>query len=99
MRRAFLAAALAAAVAVAVPVLATGRTHETPTYYGAVAPLLGEHCTSCHVDGGVAPFALTSAKDAQRYARAIAAAVKTGTMPPWMPGRDSPAFIGQSARV
>jgi mono/diheme cytochrome c family protein len=106
MRRALIAAVLGAAVAVALPVLAGAREDLTngsrvgaPTYYGQVGPILDAHCASCHVDGGVAPFALTSASEARRYARAIAAIVKTGAMPPWPPGRDSAAFVGQGARV
>ena len=38
---------------------------------------------------------------AQAKARAtlIAAAVGSGAMPPWMPGPDSPRFIGQDQRT
>ena len=32
----------------------------TPTYYADVAPILQARCTSCHTDGGIAPFTLSS---------------------------------------
>jgi mono/diheme cytochrome c family protein len=64
-----------------------------------VAPILAQHCVSCHTVGGVAPFPLTNAADAHRYAQSILAAVQLGVMPPWPPGRDSPAFVGESRRV
>jgi mono/diheme cytochrome c family protein len=99
MRRVGLALVLAAAVGVALPVLAGARHSAGPTYYGQVGAILNEHCAGCHTDGGVAPFPLDSVKDAQRYARAVAAVAKAGTMPPWPPGPDSPHFLGQGARV
>jgi hypothetical protein len=100
MRRVGLALLVAAAVGAAVPLLAGAhRSVGGPTYYGQVGPILNEHCAGCHVDGGVAPFPLTSAQDAQRYARAIAAVAKTGTMPPWPPAADSPHFLGEGARI
>src|SRR5205823_2472689 len=54
-----------------------------------VKPILAEHCVSCHTVGGVAPFPLTTAKDAHAYAQSILAATQLGVMPPWPPGRDS----------
>jgi mono/diheme cytochrome c family protein len=103
MHRLVLAAALAV---VAVPALAaahggepTGGRVSAPTYYGQVGTILNEHCASCHTDGGVAPFPLRTAADAKKYANAIAAIVKTGTMPPWPPSADSLAFVGQGARL
>ena len=51
------------------------------------------------MQGGIAPFPLATAKDAAARAQLIAAVVRSGAMPPWMPGSDSPAFIGQDRRV
>jgi hypothetical protein len=55
------------------------------TYYKDVQPLLAQHCTSCHVDGGIAPFTLTTYEDAKRNAGAMAGITAIGEMPPWMP--------------
>ena len=65
----------------------------TPTYYTDIQPILEQHCVSCHVAGGIAPFPLTSAKDAVAWADEIARVTQNGYMPPWPPGGDSPAFL------
>ena len=65
----------------------------TPTYYTDVQPIVEMHCSSCHVDGGIAPFALQSGADAVKWAARIAAVTKSGYMPPWPAGPDSPAFL------
>jgi mono/diheme cytochrome c family protein len=64
-----------------------------------VAPIFAEKCAGCHRDGGVAPFALTSARSAAAHARSILRMTQTGAMPPWMPGADSPQYLGQSRRI
>jgi hypothetical protein len=115
MRRLALVAALLGTVAVGIALVAAARderpaaTAQAPaaaaptaaaaTYYGAVGPLLNAHCAGCHMEGGIAPFALDSGPAARRYARAIAAVARTGAMPPWPPGRDSPRFLGEGTRV
>jgi hypothetical protein len=67
--------------------------------WSAVAPIIAEHCVGCHQPGGVAPFSLTSAQQAHDYSSSILAAVQQGVMPPWPPGADSPAFVGQERRI
>lgn len=56
-----------------------------PGTWDDVAPILGEHCTACHVDGGIAGFSLGSAEEAAAWAPAIASAVTNRTMPPYLP--------------
>lgn len=55
------------------------------TYYKDVQPILAQRCTTCHVDGGIAPFTLATYDDAMRNASAIAGITAIGEMPPWMP--------------
>src|SRR5258708_39793814 len=55
----------------------------TTTYYEHVKPLVDEHCTQCHTQGGIAPFALTTFDDVSAHAAAIGAAVESRIMPPW----------------
>jgi len=69
------------------PVATTPEPQPTgPTYHQAVAPILSESCSGCHVAGGIAPFALTTYAEAKPMAGAIMAATQSGSMPPWMPG-------------
>jgi peroxiredoxin len=53
------------------------------TYCRDVAPLLQKHCQSCHRPGQIAPFALTSYKEASGWARMIQEVLQEGRMPPW----------------
>lgn len=53
------------------------------TWHGDVAPIVAEHCTSCHVADGIGPFRLDDYASAAVMATAMANAVEQGTMPPW----------------
>ena len=97
MRRALLVAALTAVLGL--PVVAAARDGaEPPTWNREVGRIVLSKCAGCHTAGGIAPFALTSARDARRHATRIAEVVAAGRMPPWMPGPESPAYVGQGQR-
>lgn len=55
-----------------------------PTYFQDVKPILDGRCVTCHVAGGIAPFALTSYEQAKKHSSVIAAAVAQRRMPPWL---------------
>jgi Copper type II ascorbate-dependent monooxygenase, C-terminal domain len=100
------ALALAAAGVVAVvTAIASGSRDSRPVAVTAaptwadVAPIFAEKCAGCHTSGGIAPFSLTTARSAAAHAGAILAMTQRGKMPPWMPGRDSPPYVGQSRRI
>lgn len=57
----------------------------TVSYRQDASVLLERYCTSCHTEGGIAPFSLTGYQAASAHAQAIKAAVQSGAMPPWMP--------------
>jgi hypothetical protein len=61
-----------------------------PTWAQHVAPLVSQHCSSCHVAGGIAPFALTTFAEASEKAPLMESAVMNRSMPPWMPGGATP---------
>lgn len=66
-----------------------GETGETPppdkqvTWHQDVAPIVAQHCASCHVAGGIAPFSLTDYASAKGVAGLMVDEVEAGTMPPW----------------
>lgn len=66
-----------------------------PTFAGDVAPILYANCVGCHRPGQSAPFSLLTYDDARPRAEHIAAAVESRFMPPWLPDRDAPGFIGE----
>ncbi len=71
---------------------AGGVPRLSPATYCEVAPLLARHCGSCHVQGGVGPFRLTTFEEARAHHAAIASAVGTREMPPWLPGDGCQTF-------
>jgi hypothetical protein len=62
---------------------AIAPTH--PTYDKDVAPILQNHCATCHRPGQVAPFPLLSYQDAAKRAALIADVTSSHFMPPWKP--------------
>jgi hypothetical protein len=64
-----------------------------------VAPVFAEKCTGCHTQGGIAPFSLRNPRSAKAHATGILMMTRYGAMPPWMPGRDSPEYRGQTRRI
>lgn len=64
----------------------TACSHDegTPvTWYQEVAPLLARRCTTCHVEGGMAPFPLNDYQTARAHSRQILQQVESGAMPPF----------------
>jgi hypothetical protein len=100
-----LAAAAVGGIAVVVVAIALGSSpRPAPTVaakptWNDVAPVFAQKCAGCHTPGGIAPFSLRSAKSARAHANGILVMTKLGRMPPWMPGSDSPSYIGESTRI
>ncbi len=61
----------------------TKQRESPPTYYASVAPIIASECRSCHLAGGIAPFALETYDQAYAYRSLIRSAVAERTMPPW----------------
>lgn len=60
------------------PIVETG-----PTYYGEVRSILEENCYTCHAEGGVGPFELTTYDAVKPLSGLIVSATHARTMPPW----------------
>jgi hypothetical protein len=54
-----------------------------PTFTKDVAPILYEHCATCHRAGEIGPMPLLTYNDARPWAKAIRGVVAQGKMPPW----------------
>ena len=84
-------------IATAGPSLAqSDRTLAAPTFTKDIAPILFNHCASCHRSGGSAPFGLLTYADVRQRATLIASVTKNRLMPPWKaePGYGGD-FVGQ----
>ncbi len=70
----------------------------TMTWHRDVLPIAQRRCQGCHLEGGIAPFPLTSFSAAADRHRLIAGVVKDRIMPPWMPA-EGPHEIQGSRRL
>ena len=57
---------------------------ETPTWHADIAPLVSQHCLSCHTDGGIAPFSLESYELAKMWSGSFDGVLASGEMPPFL---------------
>lgn len=55
-----------------------------PTWHQDIAPIVVGKCGGCHVDGGIAPFALQTHEQAAPFAEAMLGALERRTMPPFL---------------
>ncbi|MBL8554127.1 MAG: redoxin domain-containing protein [Phenylobacterium sp.] len=53
------------------------------SYAKEVAPILEKKCASCHTEGGIGPFALSSYEMAKGFSPMIREVLRTDRMPPW----------------
>src|SRR5271165_6237164 len=56
---------------------------EPVTFNKQIAPIVYNHCSSCHRPGEAAPFSLLSYQDVRNKGRIVAAATASRLMPPW----------------
>jgi peroxiredoxin len=66
------------------------------TYTKDVAAILRDRCAGCHRPGEIAPFALTSYKQAAGWAEMIAEVVDSGRMPPWHASPEYGSFSNEA---
>ena len=62
------------------PPLATG-----PTFSKEIVRIFQQHCQSCHHEGDIAPFSLTTFAESKPYAQLVKLMTQTHQMPPWKP--------------
>jgi len=62
---------------------------QTITWATDIAPIMYDHCVTCHRVGGVGNFPLETWSDAKNNAASVLSAVESRNMPPW---RANPAY-------
>ena len=65
------------------------------TFSETIAPILYEHCVTCHRPGEIAPFSLITYRDAARRGARIAEVTASRYMPPWHPAHSGGTFVGE----
>src|SRR5215813_10803536 len=89
-----IAAHTAATLFMVLALPSSGRAQPAVTFSKDVAPILYDHCVSCHRPGEIAPFSLLTYEGARPQARALARATRERTMPPWKPEPGFGDFAG-----
>jgi hypothetical protein len=59
------------------------QAHAQISYEKTIAPMLIDKCVSCHRDGGIGPWQMTSYDMIKGFAPMIREVVRTQRMPPW----------------
>ena len=67
---------------------------QNPTFAHDIAPIIYEHCASCHRPGEAAPFPLLTFDDVRKRGKQIVKVVETHYMPPWLPEPGYGEFAG-----
>ena len=68
---------------------------ETVTFSEHISPIVYNNCTTCHRDGQIGPFPLTSYEEVAAFAPTIQYATGLGYMPPWPPDQSFSRFVGE----
>lgn len=56
-----------------------------PTYHRDAKAILDARCGTCHREGDIGPFPLTTYDEVMTFSTAVRASIENGTMPPWKP--------------
>ena len=75
-----------------------GPPPSTATYHKDIAPLVMNHCASCHQEGGIGPFPLLTYDDVVANKDSIAFSVQNRLMPPWTLDNSGACQTFQEAR-
>jgi len=68
---------------IAMPERAKRAAHATISYEKTIAPMLLDKCVTCHRQGGIGPWAMTSYDMVRGFAPMIREVLRTQRMPPW----------------
>ncbi|MEN9639438.1 MAG: hypothetical protein RLZZ262_1306 [Bacteroidota bacterium] len=60
-----------------------GEIQAQNSWSNGVGEIFFNHCSRCHHDGGIGPFAIMSYDDVQPFASDIVGVIASGEMPPW----------------
>ena len=65
------------------PEAARRAAHANISYEKTIAPMLIDNCITCHRDGGIGPWQMTSYEMIKGFAPMIREVIRTERMPPW----------------
>lgn len=59
-----------------------------PVWYGDIQPMIAANCSTCHHEGGAAPFSFEQLETVEPLASVMLNSMQSGSMPPWLPNPD-----------
>lgn len=69
---------------------------QRPNFSQDIAPIIYNHCTSCHREGEIGPMPLTSYQEVSNWANMIKYVTEIRYMPPWKADPTYSSFIGEN---
>ncbi len=66
------------------------------TYNKDIAPIIQNHCMSCHRQGEIGPMSLTNYEEVKNWASTIKYVTEQRIMPPWKADPDFSRFLGEN---
>lgn len=78
-----LASADAAGCLINLPETKNKQTHQQISYSENIGRIFRDNCVTCHRDGGIGPFAMTSYNIIRGFSPMIREVIRTKRMPPW----------------
>ena len=73
----------AAAVAAECGIGYSLRARRLPDYARDIVPILEKNCMACHIEGGIAPWAMSEYRMIQGFAPMMREVIRVKRMPPW----------------
>ena len=69
-------------------------TNAPLSYWADTKAIIDAKCVSCHVDGGIGPFALETWEQVEQWAPLLGSEIAEGSMPPWPPNASCNEYEG-----
>lgn len=69
---------------------------QSPTYTKDIAPIIYQHCTSCHRPGEIGPMPFTNYAEVSAWAGMVQYVTETRYMPPWKPDPTYSSVLGEN---
>ncbi|MEM9190329.1 MAG: hypothetical protein AAGF12_14185 [Myxococcota bacterium] len=68
-------------------------TSSALTYHDDTKAIIDARCATCHREGDIGPFPLTTFDEVKAFSGAVQASIENGTMPPWQPSDDCTSYL------
>jgi peroxiredoxin len=72
-------------------------SYDDVSYATDIAPIIASKCVSCHEDGGVGPFEMSSHRKVKGWSSMMRETIMTKRMPPWHADRETGPYANDRA--